>query len=328
MADDWHPTANLEMLVRRAELFRSVRRFFDERRFLEVDTPLLSHDTVIDRHIDPFRVYDRDALPSDHDRPLFLQTSPEFAMKRLAAAGARAIYQITHAFRRGECGARHNPEFAILEWYRVGDDAAKGMALLSDLAEHLFRRGPAEIVTYRDAFRRFAGVDPFACGGESNDDLMQAIRERQIVLPDGFDVSDRDALLDVLLVECVQPNLGTSRPVILCDYPPSQAALAVVREGDPPAAERFELFVDGVELANGYHELRDPAVLRVRQQEANRARGADGKRPLPEENRLLAAMESGFPPCAGAAMGLDRVLMLQTGAADIREVMPFPFDRA
>lgn len=314
---DFLPTASLAMLRRRAELLRTVRRFFDDRGFLEVETPLLSHDTVVDRHLDPLPVtlFDDARRPSEGPR-LWLQTSPEFAMKRLLAAGATAIYQIAKAFRGGsEIGPRHNPEFTIVEWYRVGDDYAAGMQLLSDLAQATLGCIPAERITYREAFLRYAGVDPFGpLPAEQSGHLP----------PD----ADRDLQLDYLLTTQVEPNLGQSCPTILHDYPASQSALARIRPGDPPVAERFELYIRGIELANGYHELLDPAVLRHRNRDNNAFRAADGKYTLPNDSRLLAAMDHGLPPCSGCALGFDRLLMVATGAQSIDEVLPFPIPRA
>ncbi|MEX2175418.1 MAG: EF-P lysine aminoacylase EpmA [Pirellulaceae bacterium] len=314
--NDFLPTATLDMLRRRAELLKQVRQFFDSRGFLEVETPLLSHDVVVDRHLDPLGV----TLPADPREPergerLWLQTSPEFGMKRLLAAGAKAIYQITRAFRGGhESGREHNPEFTIAEWYRVGDDYAAGMQLLSDLAEAVFQAGPAERLTYRAAFQRHVKFDPFA----------PTIPRSPGLPPE----TDRDANLDCWLTSMVEPYLGSERPTILYDYPSSQSALAQVRPGDPPLAERFELYVRGMELANGYHELLDPQVLRERNRANNEARQADGKYSLPEESRLLAAMEHGLPACSGCALGFDRLVMAATGAKSIQEVLPFPIERA
>jgi lysyl-tRNA synthetase class 2 len=308
---DFLPTATLEMLARRADLLRQVRQFFDGRGFLEVETPILSHDTVVDRHLDPLAVtLFADPREPQRGQQLWLQTSPEFGMKRLLAAygagrgshdPALAIYQITKAFRGGEAGSLHNPEFTIVEWYRVGDDYAAGMELLSDLADAILGRGPADRYTFLGAVRLFGATEAPA-------------------------LSDFD--LDVVLTQKVQPQLGFTRPTILHDYPANQAALARVQPGEPPVAERFELFVDGIELANGYHELLDPAILRERNRANNAARAADRKHTLPEESRLLAAMEHGLPSCCGCALGFDRLVMAATGAKTIQEVMAFPIERA
>jgi lysyl-tRNA synthetase class 2 len=256
---------------------------------------------------------------------MWLQTSPEFAMKRLMTAGGEAIFQVTHAFRQEERGPLHNPEFTMVEWYRRGDGLAEGMRLLGELADSLLGRGEAETITYQATFERYAGIDPHAA---ETQDIARLVRERDVAVPESLSESDRDGWLDLLLVELVQPHLGHRRPVIVYDYPASQAALARVRAGPPEVAERFELYVDGIELANGYHELIDAGVLRQRNRANNRRRAVCGKPQLPEESRLLAAMEAGLPDCAGVAMGFDRVVMLAAGAKDLSAVMPFPFDRA
>src|SRR6185295_17554856 len=207
---------------------------------------------------------------------LWLQTSPEFAMKRLLVAGTGqlgSIYQITRAFRGGEVGPLHNPEFTMVEWYRIGDNYAAGMQLLADLAEEMLGLGAPERLTYREALLRYAGIDPF----------------------ENVAAADHDLHLDLLLTQKVESHLGQDRPTILYDYPASQSALARVRDGNPPVAERLELYVRGIELANGYHELLDPAVLRERNRANNELRQTDGKPHLPEESRLLAAMDHGLP---------------------------------
>ncbi len=303
-----------------------MRQFFERERFLEVETPLVSADVVVDRHLDPIGV----TLPCDPrrphaGRPMWLQTSPEFGMKRLLAAGGPAIYQITRSFRGGESGRLHNVEFTIVEWYRPGDDLAAAMQLLSGLAEEIFQRGPAERVTYAQAFERSLAVDPHRATAA---ELAAVAQRAGLSAAASFATADRDAWLDLLLVEQIEPTLGRQRPAILCEYPASQAALARVRPGDPPVAERFELYLDGVELANGYVELLDPAVLRARNAEVNLQRVADGKPKLPEESRLLAAMDHGLPNCSGVALGFDRAVMLVAGARSIAEVLAFPIDRA
>jgi elongation factor P--(R)-beta-lysine ligase len=324
--NDFRPTASWQNLRLRAELLARVRRFFDERGFLEVETPLLSADVVVDRHLDPIAVtLADDPRRVGAGRQMWLQTSPEFGMKRLMAAGGEAIYQITRSFRAGEVGRLHNPEFTMVEWYRRGDDFQVGMQLLSDLTEALFHRGPAERLTYADAFRHSLGVDPH----RATIALLAEVAQREgLSAGPSFASADRDAWLDLLLVERIEPALGRGRPTILCDYPASQAALAQLRAGDPPVAERFELYLDGIELANGYCELLDPAALRCRNAEVNLERIRAGKPGLPEESRLLAAMDEGLPPCTGVALGFDRAVMLIVGATSIAEVLAFPIDRA
>lgn len=312
------------MLRRRAELLKTLRRFFEDRGFLEVETPTLSHDSVIDEHLDPLPVvlFD-DARQRFSGRTLFLQTSPEFGMKRLLAAGAIAIYQITRAYRGGEVGQLHNPEFTMLEWYRVGDDYSAGRQLLGELAVAALGGAAPEQLTYRDAFLRYAKADPFTADAAS---LAAVLPSRTEVVSD----HDRAFWLDRVLVEMVEPQLGHQGPTILYDYPADQSALAQVRPatGNQPAvAERFELYCRGVELANGYHELLDPAVLRERNRTNNQKRAVAGKYQLPEESRLLTAMEQGLPACSGCALGIDRLLMVATGAKTIQEVIAFPVQR-
>jgi lysyl-tRNA synthetase class 2 len=322
---DFLPTAPWKNLALRAELLARTRAFFSDRDFLEVETPFVSADVVVDRHLDPLSL----VLPHDPRRPdvgrkMWLQTSPEFGMKRLMAAGGRAIYQIARAFRAGEAGPLHNPEFTIVEWYRRGDSMFDGMQLVSDLAEALFDFGPAERLSYAEAFERHVTIDPHRCEPRQ---LAEVAKRQGISVSESMAQSDRDAWLNLLLAHLVEPHLGRDRPTILYHYPAGQAALAQVH-GDPPVAERFELYVRGVELANGYHELLDPTILRRRNLAANQDRVRDGKPPLPEENRLLAAMEHGLADCTGVALGFDRAVMLAAGAGSLAEVMAFPIDRA
>lgn len=320
--DDFRPTAGWDILRLRAGLLRRLRQFFHQCGFLEVETPILSADTVVDRHLDPFYV-DWTAAPGRPPQRCWLQTSPEFAMKRLLAAGGGAMFQVSKVFRQGEIGPLHNPEFTLVEWYCPDDTPDAGMQRLSDLCEILLGRGPAERLSYREAFQRYVGLDPHTADSEA---LLTAARG--LAVPETLSPRDRDGWLDLLLVERIQPHLGVGRPAILYDYPASQAALARIRPETPPVAERFELYVDGIELANGYHELLDAAELRRRIAEANAQRRADGKDPLPAESRLLAAMEAGLPPSVGVALGFDRLVMLAAGAQNIRQVIAFPFDRA
>ena len=328
---EFRPTASWDNLRLRAELLQRTRAFFERHGFLEVETPLLSRDSVIDRHLDPLpvRLFDDARQPQQGER-YWLQTSPEFGMKRLLAAGAPSIYQITRAFRGGgERGELHNPEFTILEWYGLGHDYDGGMRFLSDFAEQILRRGPAERMTYRQAFKHFAKVDPLTKSFTELREALDRARPDNLVSTLAEETQDCDLLRDYLLTLVVEPKLGHPRPTLLCDYPASQAALAKLREEDGVAvAERFELYVDGVELANGYHELLDAAALRERNRANNELRRSDGKYTLPEESRLLAAMEHGLPACAGCALGFDRLVMVAAGAQTIREVIALPIDQA
>lgn len=324
---EFAPTAPIEQLRKRAETLAVIRQFFQERDFLEVDTPLLSRDTVVDRHLDPIPVLLPDqAEDMASGKEMFLQTSPEFAMKRMLVAGMEKIYQIAHAFRVGESGALHNPEFTIVEWYRVGDGMQEGISLLAELSCRLFDVEQCDAISFRKAFLDQAAVDPISGSDQS---ILEALSRHNIESPGAETSFDRDLALELLLNDVVQPNLGNDRPVIVFDYPASHAALAKTRDdGDGMVAERFELFYRGVELANGYHELCDPDELLRRNRLTNEQRIADNKRALPEESQLLDAMRQGLPKCAGVALGFDRVVMLRTGMQQLREVIPFPIERA
>ena len=326
MKNDFLPMANLEVLRQRAEIMQRIRRFFDERNFFEIETPILSHDIVVDRYLHPIGISKKEVtgVVGDADEMLWMQTSPEFGMKRVLAAGAEAIYQICKSFRQGEMGDRHNPEFTMLEWYRCGDDMQSGMKLLSEFVEEILQKPATQERSYREAFSWFASVDPFDATIE---ELKSVARKNGVSIVDHED-NDRDGWLNLILSEVVEPQLGLESPVIVYDWPESQAALATVRSEDPPVAERFEIYVDGVELANGYHELLDADELVKRNSINNQHRVKDGSHLLPEESRLLEAMKHGIPGCAGVALGIDRLVMLALGANSIREVVAFPFDMA
>lgn len=303
---------------------RNLRSFFHERDFIEVTTPTLSRDTVIDRHLDPFvaKPHGSAAEPG-----LFLQTSPEFHMKRLLAAGAERIFQIGPAYRVGESGSLHNPEFTMLEWYRVGDDMTAGIDLLCELVTATLATNTDQ-VSYRDVFAVHATIDPFTSGIESlRRKVTDLPNSGSSAAPDasGLDV---DGCLEWLFMDRVQPRL--ENPTVVYDYPASQAALAKTRtnQDGTQVAERFELFAGGIELANGYHELLDAEELARRNAENNRLRISDGKDPLPENSRLVDAMRHGMPACAGVALGLDRLLMRMLSCDEIRQVISFPADRA
>lgn len=320
MRRDWRPAASPEVLRLRARLLAQTRRFFAERGVLEVETPLLSAAAVPDLHLA--------SLPC---RPAvgglrWLQTSPEYAMKRLLAAGAGPIYQITRAFRDGEAGRLHNPEFTILEWYRPGFDHHRLMDEMDALLGVLLGSEPAHRRTYAEVFEQAVGLDPHRSGTAE-----LAARARELSL-DQVPGLDRDGWLQLLMAERVEPGLGRGgRPAFLYDFPASQAALARLRRDDPSGpqvAERFEVYVEGIELANGFHELTDPAEQWRRFEADLERRRVAGLPAVPLDERFLAALEAGLPPCAGVALGFDRLVMLAAGAASLAEVLAFPWDRA
>ena len=331
MAKNFLPTASLECLQQRATILKKIRAFFDRRNFIEVETPLLSHDIVVDRYIEPISVSAKEVMGNqqsaqEEDPRLWLQTSPEFGMKRLLAAGATAIYQVAKAFRSGERGRFHNPEFTMLEWYRVGDDLKKGMDLLAEFVSEVITKKPVDRLTYRQVFEQSVGIDPHAI---SVDDLCVQCRAHGIETA-SFESEEhnRDFWLNLMLTHVIEKTLGVDKPIIVYDWPASQSALAVVRPEETPVAERFELYVAGMEIANGYHELLDADELSHRNCVNNQLRIKDGNRVLPEESKLIEAMQHGLPPCSGVALGVDRLVMLATETTSINDVISFPIENA
>jgi len=319
VGNPWQPTTNLDMLQARAELLQHIRGFFAERDVLEVDTPLLASAIGTDPVLDPVR-----ALLKDHagtEQTLFLQTSPEFPMKRLLAAGSGAIYQLGKAFRNGEAGRKHNPEFTMLEWYRPGFTLEQLMAEVDALLQNVLGLPPATRISYRELFMQHLDIDPFTiCPA----DLMVRARAR---IDTGFTSNNPDHWLDLLYSHCIEPAL--MKPVCIHDYPPSQAALAklAVNADGYQVARRFEVVAQGLELANGYDELANADEQRQRFERDQAQRRAEGLPVYPQDERLLAALAAGLPACCGVAVGVDRLLMLKTGASDIRDVISFPVNR-
>lgn len=316
--DSWRPGASRAALEARARLFARIRAFFAQRGVLEVDTPLLARYGVSDPAIEPLIVGQSVAAT----QPMFLQSSPEFAMKRLLADGVGAIYQLGKAFRDGEHGARHNPEFTLLEWYRPGFSMQELMDEVAALVCECLQREHWEVLGYRELFLQTLSLDPWEADAET---LAGAARTR---LELGDLQLDVDGWLDLLMSHCVEPALAQRGLVFVCDYPPSQAALARVAERDGrPVAERFELYVDGVELANGYRELLDARELERRGGADNLTRQSRGQETRLPDKRLLEAMVFGLPDCSGVALGVDRLLLAQLGADALAQVMPFDWTR-
>lgn len=317
----WQPTASLNHLRAYAALLKKIRAFFEARDVLEVHTPALSQHTVTDPYIESFTTtYQIGATQRDY----FLQTSPEYAMKRLLAADSGPIYQICKAFRNGETGHQHNPEFTMLEWYRPGFTHHELMDEMDALLQTVLACRPAQRITYRDLFLNALNIDPHTI---SLDLLKQSLTKNHIDFTDA-DTVDRDSALQLLLTHCIEPTLGLEAPVFLYDFPESQAALSRIREDDPPVAERFEVYIDGVELANGFHELADPDEQLKRFQQNNAARQARQKPRVEIDSHLIAALQHGLPSCAGVALGMDRLLMCQLNTRQIQDVLAFPWERA
>ncbi|EOW6615491.1 elongation factor P--(R)-beta-lysine ligase [Vibrio fluvialis] len=320
---EWMPTASIEQLKQRAALLRSIRQFFAERDVLEVDTPAMSHATVTDVHLHTFQT--EFVGPGYADgRKLHLMTSPEFHMKRLLAAGSGSIYQMGKAFRNEENGRYHNPEFTMLEWYRVGFDHHDLMDEMDALLQMTLQIGSAERMTYQQAFLDVLGVCPLE---GSMAELKQAAAKlglSDIAEPE----QDRDTLLQLLFSMGIEAKIGQHVPAFVYDFPASQAALAKINPNDARVADRFEVYFKGIELANGFHELDNPREQLARFEADNVKRIEMGLTPQPIDYHLIAALEAGLPECAGVALGIDRLIMLALGEDHIDKVTAFPFPRA
>jgi lysyl-tRNA synthetase class 2 len=323
----WRPTASADLLRVRAELLARTREYFACSGVLEVDTPVLSSAGATDPALHSFStVYHGPG--ARYGARLYLHTSPEFPMKRLLAAGFGSIYQICKVFRDGECGRFHNPEYTLLEWYRTGFDHTALMAdvesLLREVLRDILPLGPATHWTYRQLFRNVAEIDPLTASAV---ELRRVLQGRGVIPPQGLAEDDVDGWLDLLLTHVVEPALGRGL-VFISEYPASQAALARLLPGDPPVAARFEVYLNGIELANGYHELSDAAEQHRRFDRDLARRGAFRLPAVEPDRRLLAALQAGLPDCAGVALGVDRLLMIAGKAAHIDDVMAFPLEHA
>jgi elongation factor P--(R)-beta-lysine ligase len=372
MSKDWQPTASRALLERRALALARLRAFFAARGVMEVDTPVVINAPVSDVHIHSTEV----RFPSA-SQPFFLRTSPEFAMKRLLAAGSGDIYEIGHVVRGLERGRQHNAEFTLIEWYRLGFSLERLMDEVEELVREVL--GPkattlsSERLTYREAFLNELRLDPMSCSIEelvrtadrlgfdpgsptashpertpsqvqaaplsrstgAPSSLSQPTREPSLSAQVAPRVQlanraapTRDELLDFLMATRIGPALGRNKLTFVHRYPASQAALARLDPNDTHCALRFELYCEGLELANGFHELASPTEQRARFEQDNAERQRRGLPVHAPDDRLLSALESGLPDCAGVALGFDRLLMLATGATSIDEVLPFPTERA
>ena len=314
----WRPACSRELLVARAGLYRCIRDFFQSRGVLEVDTPLLAPAIGSDPNLHPLSAFYQ-AHPGAPAATCYLQTSPEFAMKRLLAAGSGPIYQLCKAFRNGELGRRHNPEFTMLEWYRPGFTLEQLMdeveaLVVAVLGPMNFRRQ-----TYSELFLDWLQLEPHTASLDALQRLLRLHVEMDTPAP------DRDTCLDLLYSHVIEPQLDGA--VMIMDYPASQAALARVTSNAAgmPVARRFELVLNGMELTNGYDELCDAAEQRRRFARDLALRQERGLPVLPLDEALLGALEAGLPPCSGVALGVDRLLMSKAGVSSIEQVLAFPF---
>lgn len=323
MTVTWRPGASPDVIKMRADMNRTIRDFFATRRVLEVETPVLAATGVSDPHLMNFTTQYHQ--PGEQQgRSLYLQTSPEYAMKRLLAADLGSIYQISKAFRNEEQGRLHNPEFTLLEWYRVGFDHWQMMAEIEALIQQIIATAPFTKLSYQQAFIHYLSLDPLSASLEQ---LQHCCHQH------GFSDLARhehnpDTLLQLLFSHKIETHIGQQAPCFIYDFPASQSALAKISQDDSRVAWRFELYFGGIELANGFNELQSASEQANRFNIDNEQRNTLDIEPAVIDNKLLAALSHGLPQCAGVALGLDRLLMLKAGTSSIDEVLTFAIDRA
>lgn len=315
----WRMDISPDNLRRRAAIIAQIRHFFAHRDVLEVDVPVLSQFGVTDPHLSnfvtPFTL-------GNKVTPLYLQTSPEYGMKRMLASGSGCIYYMGKSFRHEDAGHQHNPEFTMLEWYRIGFDDHALMLEVDALLQGILNTEPADKMTYHEAFLQFADID---INHANKDDLIAAL-----AIDTHYDLSCEsiEHILQLIFNLHIEPNIGGSRPCFVYDFPASQAALARLKADEPGYAHRFEVYYKGLELANGYWELTDPKEQAQRFAKDNRYRDKLGLPNTTIDTRLMAALNAGLPDCAGVALGVDRLIMLALGKKHINDVLSFGIDRA
>lgn len=301
--------ASNAVLRDRGHMLSAVRSFFEKREVLEVDCPLLSHAAPIDAHIDLFEV------DLQNSQKGYLHSSPEYGMKRLLSQGIGSIYQLSHVYRKGEAGQKHNPEFTLIEWYRPGFSFKQFLEEMRQLVELFLGDLTQEVLTYREAFQTFANID-------IQEISLPSLREK--AAQEGFHSDSQELLLNFLWGTLVEPHLGKGKLTTITDYPADQAALAQTRVVDgEEVAERFEIYFEGMELGNGFHELTDPIEQERRLHTSNAQRTKLGKETLPIDRHFLKALEVGLPDAYGMAIGFDRLMMLRHKVDEISAVLPF-----
>jgi len=326
----WQPACSLDLIRLRAKLLHEIRCFFYARNVLEVETPILCQSIGTDPYIDFFSTSTAAILDGSIDNHcLYLQTSPEFAMKRLLAANVGSIYQISKVFRKGESGRFHNPEFTLLEWYRTGFDLAQLMDEVEQLLKQLLPfeqfSAQAQRVTYSDVFRQYTGLDALAF-----DQAQYQSAAEKLGFPEAIGVCANDHVtwLDFLFSHSVQPHLGNAGVCMIYDYPACLPSLARLNSNDARIVERVEVFIHGIELGNGYYELTDTDQQRARFEQEILLRNSNGAQKVNVDERFLGALRSGLPDCSGIALGLDRLLMIISQKSHIDEVLAFPVSNA
>lgn len=318
----WQPSAQIEILQRRARVLTRIREFFAKRKILEVETPILSHATVTDPYIISI-IANFKELGSSKEQTVYLQTSPEYAMKRLLAAGMGSIYQLGKSFRQGEVGRLHNPEFTMLEWYRPGFDHHALMDEIGEFFLEVLNIEKTKRIRVAELFETYLEVNPHHASVE---ELAECAKKQNIQI--NMQNTSRNFWLDLLFSHCIESQLGYECPLFIYDFPISQAALAKIRPENPPVASRFEVYFKGIELANGFHELQDPMEQRKRFENDLKFRAENNIESVPIDERFLAALKKGLPDCAGVALGVDRLMMLAFGCEKMADVLSFAVERA
>ena len=323
----WQSTMTWQNAQERAKILQQIRQFFAERNVVEVETPALSQGTVTDVYLDALSCkYDFLAdSPAEHSTELFLQTSPEFHMKRLLASGYGCIYQIAKAFRHEESGKNHNPEFTMLEWYRIGFDQFELMSEVAELLQAVLGGNKALFTSYQDIFIRTVSLDPLVA---TFDELVEVLTKHGKADDWLLEMNDADLLLQFIFTEIIEPTIGTNEPQFIYDFPIAQASLARRSTDDSRVAQRFECYFKGIELVNGFNELTDADEQLARFEQDNAKRVAQGLPVKPIDENFIAALSHGLPPCSGVALGIDRLIMLALDIKNISEVQSFSIERA
>ncbi|SUC09183.1 protein YjeA [Pasteurella canis] len=320
-SENWQPTASIKNLLARAKIIAEIRRFFTDRGLLEVETPILSEFGVTDVHLSTFDTEFNSPF-AEQSKKLWLSTSPEYHMKRLLAAGSGPIFQLCHVFRNEESGQHHNPEFTMLEWYRPHFDMYRLINEVDDLLQQILDCPPTESLSYQFVFQEYVGLDPLSVDRE---ELIAKAKEYNLL---SAAEEDRDTLLQFLFSTIVEPNIGKEHPIAVYHFPATQAALAQISSEDHRVAERFEFYYQGLELANGFHELTDVNEQLRRFEQDNVQRQKIGLPQRAIDKRLLAALQAGVPNCSGVALGVDRLLMIALQAQTIKDVIAFGIENA
>ena len=324
---NWQPTLTWKNAQKRALILQQIRQFFAERQVVEVETPALSQGTVTDVYLDAFTCkYNFLAdSPADQSADLYLQTSPEFHMKRLLASGYGCIFQIAKAFRHEESGRNHNPEFTMLEWYRIGFDQFDLMSEVAELLQVVLGGDKAILSSYQDIFMQTVSIDPLTA---SFDELVEVLKKYDQSADWLIEMHDADLLLQFIFTEIIEPTIGINEPQFIYNFPIAQASLAKRSIDDPRVAQRFECYFKGIELVNGFNELTDANEQVARFEQDNAKRAAQGLPVKPIDKNFIDALKHGLPQCAGVALGIDRLVMLALDIKNISAVQSFSIERA